>query len=281
MTWWQALILGIVEGLTEYLPVSSTGHLILTAWLLGLGDDPAQWQAAFSFNIVIQLGAIIAVLGLYRQRVWQISKGMVGQDPEGLRLGVLLLLAFLPAAVLGLLLKHWIDAYLNGPWPVVGALFVGAWLMLAVAWRYRQRGEQGRTMAQLTWQMALLIGLAQCVAMWPGTSRSMMTIVAALMLGMKAREAAEFSFLLGLVTLTAATGYEMLKEGQQIIGAFGLTPLLIGLISATLSAAFAVQWFVGFLNRKGLAPFGWYRLALACVVTGLLLAGVLTVPAGL
>ncbi len=278
MDWWQAVILGIVEGLTEYLPVSSTGHLILTAWLMGLGSDAAKWEAAFSFNIVIQIGAIAAVLGLYRVRIMQMLRGIVGKDELGKRLAINLIVAFLPAAALGPLLKGHIHAYLNGPWPVVGALFVGAWLMLVCG----NRNSPGkRDIHHITWRIALLIGFGQCVAMWPGTSRSMMTIVTAMLLGIGAKDSAEFSFLLGLITLTAATSYEMLTEGHTIFTQFGIMPIVIGIFTATICAAVAVKWFVNFLTKYGLAPFGWYRLVLACVVGALLLLNVFTVPAAL
>ena len=209
MDWWQALILGIVEGLTEYLPVSSTGHLILASWGLGLSGETAEAKRAIdSFNIVIQAGAIAAVLGLYRARVAQMCRGIVGKDEAGRRLAINLMIAFLPAAVLGPLLNDTIEQALFKPWPVIGALFVGAWLMLAVAWNQKLlEGRSDLEVEDVTWRIALLIGFGQCVAMWPGTSRSMMTIVAALLLGMRARAAAEFSFLLGLITLGAATCY--------------------------------------------------------------------------
>jgi undecaprenyl-diphosphatase len=275
MTGWEALVLGVIEGLTEYLPVSSTGHLILAAWLLGLGDDPERWRAAFAFNIIIQAGAILAVLGLYRQRILQMLRGLAGRDEAGRRLAWHLILAFLPAAALGPLLDEKIEKYLNGPWPVVGALFVGAWLMLAVAYsrRLNRPGRAERGLDEVNWQIALLIGFGQCVAMWPGTSRSMMTIVTALLLGLRAADAAEFSFLLGLITLSAATGYKALKEGPEMLGQFGVLPIVIGVVAATISAAIAVKWFVAFLNRHGLAPFGWYRVAVAVLLTALLLSG--------
>lgn len=268
MTWWQALILGIVEGVTEYLPVSSTGHLILTAWLLGLDSDPQQAAAVNTFNIVIQAGAILAVLGLYRQRIGRMLAGVMGRDADGRRLAMHLLIAFLPAAVLGPVLNDPIEAYLFKPWPVTGALFVGAWLMFAVAMSRRYRGDEqgGRELEQLTWRIALLIGFGQCIAMWPGTSRSMMTIVAALMLGLRPRAAAEFSFLLGLITLSAATGYKVVFDGAAMLETINLPTFMIGLIAATVSAAVAVRWFVTALVRYGLAPFAWYRLALAGVL---------------
>jgi undecaprenyl-diphosphatase len=279
MQWWQALILGMVEGVTEYLPVSSTGHLILTTWLMGFGSDPAQWQAAFTFNIVIQAGAIAAVLGLYWQRVRQMIHGLLGRDPAGKRLVGHLLLAFLPAAVFGVLLADHIEHYLNGPWPVAMALFAGGCLMLAVGYNPRLRGHAGRSLDDLSWPTVLLIGFGQCLAMWPGTSRSMVTIVAALMLGMRATAAAEFSFLLGLITLGAATAFEAMRGGAMLLQQFSLGYLLLGFAAATVSAGLAVSWLVGFLNRRGVAPFGWYRLIIALLLAVLLWSELLAVPA--
>lgn len=278
MSWWQALVLGVVEGLTEYLPVSSTGHLILVSWLLGLDQDPALKQAVDTFNIVIQFGAIAAVLGLYRQRCLQMLRGLAGRDAAGRKLATNLLLAFLPAAVLGPLLNDPIKAYLFQPPAVIGALFVGAWLMIAVAANHRllARERSGLGLDDVTPRVALLVGFGQCIAMWPGTSRSMMTIVAAMLLGMKPRDAAEFSFLLGLVTLSAATGYDALQGGNQMLHAIGggsvsqgLVVLGVGFLAATVSAALAVEWFVSFLTRHGLAPFGWYRMVLAAALAAL------------
>ncbi len=281
MNWWQALILGIVEGVTEYLPVSSTGHLILVSWMLGLSDDAETWAATNTFNIVIQAGAIAAVLGLYWPRVKQMAVGVLGKDDAGRKLAINLVVAFLPAAVLGPVLADPIEEALFKPWPVVGALFVGAWLMLAVAMsRKLSRSEhKGRGLDDITIPIALLIGFGQCIAMWPGTSRSMMTIVAALMLGLRPRAAAEFSFLLGLITLSAATGYKAVFDGRQMIEQMdGFGPVIIGFVASTISAALAVKWFVAFLTRHGLAPFAWYRLALAIVLGALILAGVFNMP---
>ena len=277
MSWWQALILGVVEGVTEYLPVSSTGHLILVQWLMGLNQDAKTEAAINSFDIIIQAGAIAAVLGLYRQRVLQMARGLIGRDPAGLRLAINLVLAFLPAAVLGLLFHKAIKAHLFSIWPVIGALFVGAWLMLAVAksQRINDLERRGNGIDLIDWRMAMLIGFGQCIAMWPGTSRSMMTIVAALMLGIRRKDAAEFSFLLGLITLGAATCYEGYKEGAQVLDHLGAEALAIGFVASTISAALAVRWFVAFLTRYGMAPFGWYRLAIAAVLSVLVWVGLL------
>jgi len=279
MTWWQAIILGIVEGLTEFLPVSSTGHLILTAWLLGLSDDPVQWDATFAFNIVIQIGAIAAVLGLYRMRVLQMCKGIAGHDPVGKKLALNLILAFVPAAVLGPLLDDKIETYLNGPWPVVGALFIGGVAMVLLGKHLRKDHDKRFAIDDVTWKIALLVGIGQCFAMWPGTSRSMMTIITAILLGMRVKDAAEFSFLLGLITLSAATGYKLVKNGDELFAVVGIMPLALGTLFATISAALAIKWFVAFLNKRGLTPFGWYRIALSVLVGALLLSGMLTVPA--
>ncbi len=280
MSWWQALVLGIVEGVTEYLPISSTGHLILVSWALGLTETVDQEKAVNAYNIVIQAGAIIAVLGLYRQRVWQMVRGVCGRDPQGWQLARNLILAFLPAAVLGPLLADVIKLHLFRPWPVIAALFVGAWLMIVVDYRRRRAGTQkeGADLDGITWRVALLIGFAQCMAMWPGTSRSMVTIVAALLVGLSPRAAAEFSFLLGLITLSAATGYEVVFDGAQMIEHIDLIAVAIGFVAAALSAAVAIKWFVSALVRYGLAPFGWYRLGLTIAVAALILTGVMAMP---
>jgi undecaprenyl-diphosphatase len=278
MQWWQAVVLGIVEGVTEYLPVSSTGHLILASWIMGFGDDAARWQAIFTFNIVIQAGAIAAVLILYWQRVRQMIDGLLGRDPGGKRLVGHLLLAFLPAAVFGVLLADYIEYYLNGPWPVVLALFAGGCLMLAVGYSTRFRGYAGQGLDDLHWSTALLIGGAQCLAMWPGTSRSMVTIVAALLLGLRITAAAEFSFLLGLITLGAATAFEAMRGGGMLLQQFSPGALLLGFATATVSAALAVSWLVGFLNRRGIAPFGWYRLGIAVLLAVLWWSNMLAMP---
>jgi len=278
LEWWHAVLLGIVEGVTEYLPVSSTGHLILTSSLLGL-DGPAQRASLAAFEIVIQGGAILAVLGLYRERVAQMLRGLVGRDPAGRALLFHLLLGFLPAALLGPLLDDPIDAHLFRPLPVLAALLVGGLWMI---WLGRARpGGGGRGIDSIDWRTALAIGLFQCVAMWPGTSRSMMTIAGGVLLGLGVRDAAEFSFLLGLPTLGAACGYKLLKNllaahagaGPNLFVALGPLPVALGFAVAALSAALAVRWLVGFLQRSGLAPFGWYRIALAALLAALAWSG--------
>jgi undecaprenyl-diphosphatase len=155
-------------------------------------------------------------------------------------------------------------------------LFLGGWLMLVVAWNQGLLSQRAaKDLDDVDWKIALLIGFGQCFAMWPGTSRSMMTIVAALLLGLRSKAAAEFSFLLGLITLTAATGYAAMKGGAEMVEQLGWLNLALGFVAATISAAFAVKWFVAFLTKHGLGPFGWYRLALAVVLALLILSGVM------
>lgn len=279
MSWWQAIVLGIVEGLTEYLPVSSTGHLLVTQELLGIGTgSQAARDAADAYAICIQAGAIVAVLGLYFSRVRQMTRGIVGRDAAGLKLTVNLLAGFLPAAVVGLVMKDWVKAYLFGPWPIVAAWFVGGVAILLVAYGSRHRiaeGRRGLGLDDLGWRMALVVGFAQCIAMWPGVSRSLITIVGGVLVGLSLSAAVEFSFLLGVVTLGAATVWDAREHGAVMLNQYGLAIMAMGFAAALLSAAAAVKWMVAYLNRHGLGLFGWYRVAAAAIVAGLLVAGAL------
>lgn len=287
MELWQAIILGLVEGITEYLPVSSTGHLILAQSLMGIGVDEESKRAVDAFMIVIQGGAILAVLGLYRARVLQMLRGLIGRDRAGLRLAINIIVAFAPAAAVGPFIADTIQEELFFAGPVLAALALGGVFMIALdRWRLSDRGDapgagSGMTLDELSWRGALLIGVMQAVAMWPGTSRSMMTITGGVVVGLRPRDAAEFSFLLGLPTLGGACAYTLAKDiadnGQaDTLLSLGLGSVIAGLLVATISAAAAVKWLVGFLNRHGLEPFGWYRLALAAVLGGLWVAGIVT-----
>jgi undecaprenyl-diphosphatase len=277
MDWWQALVLGLVEGLTEYLPVSSTGHLLLTQRLMGIG----QTEVSDAFAISVQGGAIVAVLGLYFRRVRQMAFGVFGKDPEGARLAAAVVAAFLPAAVVGLLLEKPIKQFLFGAefglWPVVFAWFVGGAAILVVGWARRRSGagRPGMPLGALGLRMALVIGFAQCLAMWPGVSRSLVTIVGGVLVGLGLPAAVEFSFLLGVVTLGAATAYDLVRHGQAMLAEYGAATLLTGFLAAWISAVLAVRWMVGYLNSHGMALFGYYRIGLALVVAALLASGFL------
>ncbi|MDY7103620.1 MAG: undecaprenyl-diphosphate phosphatase [Actinomycetota bacterium] len=269
----DALLLGVVEGITEYLPVSSTGHLTVVQRLLGIGNTEADKAAADAYAICIQAGAILAVLGLYRERVGSVILGVVGRDPQGFRLAQVLIAAFTPAAAIAFVFEDAIKDNLFGIAPVVAAWAVGGVAILVIAPRV---WGGARRIEELTIRDGLIIGFAQVLALWPGTSRSLVTILAAGALGVKARDAVELSFILGLMTLGAATIYEGIGEGTNIVDTFGIVSPVVGLLAAWVSAIVAVRWMVDYLNRNGMAVFGWYRLGIAAVVGALLLAGVVS-----
>lgn len=290
----DAIVLGVVEGVTEFLPVSSTGHLIIVSRVLGLesekpltdhhgrplwfrppsakhpGGIPLTLKlAADTYNIVIQFGAIAAVAILYWRQLISMVMGLLGQDPAGRRLLLNLLIAFLPAAVIGLLAKDWIDRNLFSVGAVIIALAAGAGLMFfAESWRRRtfksRPADDG--LDRLAPHQAAGIGLLQVFSLWPGTSRSMTTIVGGYFAGLEPKRAAEFSFLLGFVTLSAATLYKSYQGGAAMIQVFGWPHVLLGAVVAAVTAALAVRWLVGWLTRHGLAGFAYYRLVLAAVL---------------
>jgi undecaprenyl-diphosphatase len=272
MNWWQSLILGIVEGLTEYLPVSSTAHLLLAERIMGIEKGPAS----DAFAICIQSGAIVAVLGIYSRRVWEMILGLCGRNPQGLRLAIRIILAFLPAMVFGVLLSDRIKQHLFHLWPICAAWFVGGLVILAFAEWMRRRPNTGRALSQLSLTGAIVIGLVQCLGMIPGTSRSLATLLGGLLVGLNMAAALEFSFLLGLVTLTAATVHDGYEHGSAMMAAYGPAVLIIGFAAAAIAAIVAVKAMIAFLNRGGLAVFGWYRIALAVAVSVLLLTGKLS-----
>jgi undecaprenyl-diphosphatase len=287
---WQAVVLGLVEGITEYLPISSTGHLILASALMGL-NTPDQKDAVDDFNIVIQGGAILAVLGLYWPRVRQMVRGLMGKDAAGFKLLMNLFIAFLPSAVIGLMINKWVKSQLFYPGPVLAAVLLGGIYMIAMdQWRTGRFGlrrfeGKEKDITELSPIDALLIGFMQTIAMWPGTSRSMMTITGGMLVGMRPRQAAEFSFLLGLPTLGAATLYDLFKNikhahetgGQNLFQQLGVLPVLVGIAVAAVSAAIAVKWLVAFLTKHGLTAFGVYRILLFAVLALFIWKGVLKI----
>ena len=263
---WQAIVLGLVEGLTEYLPISSTGHLILAERALGIGND----ESSRAFAICIQAGAIAAVLGLYFPRVKAMAAGFVRRDAAGRRLLANLAVAFLPAAVVGVSAEKWIDAHLFGLWPVVAAWLAGGAAILA--WD-RGRPSGSCELESMSPRVALLIGFGQCLALWPGVSRSLATIAGGLVLGLSMSAAVEFSLLLGLATLLAATAHTGLHHGGAMLGDYGLPSLALGFGVAFASAWLAVKWMVGWLRGHGLRAFGYYRVVLALLVAAALALG--------
>ncbi len=283
LTWWKAAILGIVEGVTEYLPISSTGHLLITARILDLPDakGSAGLEAVNTYAIAIQFGAILAVVGLFWRRFVEMVQGLFGRNPEGRHLLITLVIAFVPSAALGVLFDDKIEEALFGPWPVIAAWVVGGALILVLerTGRIPDRGvpaEVGHSrLAAITYQQALIIGLAQCAALWPGTSRSLATILGALLVGVAMPVAVEFSFLLGFATLSAATGYKLLTDGGTLVDQFGVATPLIGAGFAFVSAVLAIKWLVGYLERHDLSIFAWYRFAVAGLAVVLIATSVI------
>jgi len=269
----DALVLGVVEGVTEFLPVSSTGHLLVAQRALGLGDD----EVAHAYAICIQLGAILAVTLLYGRRIRQVVSGVAGRDPAGRRLAVALTVAFLPAAVVGLTFQAPIEEQLFGVWPIIAAWITGG---LGILLWERSRpvlpsraGQPLRALEDVGWRTALFIGVFQCLALWPGTSRSLVTILGAALAGLALPAAIEFSFLLGALTLTAATVYKGVELGPEMLAAYGAGPLLLGGAAAAVSAALAVRWMVAWLSRHGLSLFAWWRIAAGVLTALAVLAG--------
>ena len=263
----DAVLLGLIEGLTEWLPISSTGHLAVAQSLLGIRGDSAT-----SYAIAIQAGAIFAVLGLYRQRFMSMVQGLRHRDAAGRHTLTALGLSCLPAIVVGLVFGDVIKARLFGPRPVIAAWLIGGIAILVFA-RRRSNPEKGAPLTALTHPQALVIGLAQVVALWPGTSRSLVTILAAQAVGLTLSAAVEYSFLLGFFILGGATAYEVLTSGGQMVEDFGVAVPLVGLGVAFLAAAVAMRWMVAYLASHGLGVFGWYRISAAVALSVLVATG--------
>jgi undecaprenyl-diphosphatase len=276
LTAWKAIILGIVEGITEYLPISSTGHLVVTEKLLDVGQIKATEDAADTYAITIQAGAILAVVVLYWNRLLAMGRGLVGRDADGRNVLQATIIAFVPAAFIGVVLEAPIKDRLFGTGPIIAAWIVGGIVILLVARPLQARAEaRGVPLEGITVRTAMIVGVAQCLALWPGTSRSLVTILAALLAGLTVPAAVEFSFLLGLLTLSAATAYDALRHGPELLDVYGFTNPALGFVVAFVAAFFAVRWLVQYLERHGIAIFGWYRLGIAALALVLVATGAL------
>ncbi|MCA8953499.1 MAG: undecaprenyl-diphosphate phosphatase [Planctomycetes bacterium] len=254
----DAILLGLVEGVTEFLPVSSTGHLIVAQRLLGLGADAANNV----FAVGIQIGAITAILVLYWRRLLEALRTCLRRSPPGRRkLLWQIAVAAVPAVVLGLLADDWIDEHLFSSRVVATTMVVGGILLLLLERLLRNRGAGQQDLAAMSYVTALGIGMFQCLALVPGTSRSAATIAGAMLLGMSRTTAAEFSFLVGLPILYGAGFYKLAKGGGALLGGEALVPFLVGTAVSFVSALLVVGPFVAFLRRHTFAPFAWYRIA--------------------
>ena len=252
----KSAVMGVVEGLTEFLPVSSTGHLILAASLLDFHERSVK-----VFEITIQTGAILAVIWQYRVRLAATALG-IARDRVGQRFALNLLIAFTPAAVIGLLLGPWIKSNLFQPLAVAAAFIAGGVIILWVERRGGLTGRPHRVQAvdEITPFDALKIGLAQCAALIPGTSRSGATIIGAMIFGLSRPTATEFSFHLGIPTLIAAAGYSLWQD-RASLGAADIPLFLTGLVFAFASALACIRWLIRYVSSHDFAPFGWYRIA--------------------
>jgi undecaprenyl-diphosphatase len=254
----SALILGIVEGLTEFLPISSTGHLILAGELLGASDE--RWSV---FNIVIQTGAMLAVVWEYRARFFKVDLALYRN----------LVVAFIPAAVLGLAFSKYIKSTLFHAVPVALAFIVGGVIILLVERRtFTPRVDSTRDM---TWRDALKVGIAQCFALIPGTSRSGATIIGGMLFGLSRKSATEFSFFLAVPTLVAAGGYDLLKN-RELLTASDVPIFGVGALTAFVSAFVVIRWLIRYVATHDFKPFAWYRIVFGLVVLGTYYSGWIT-----
>lgn len=260
------ILLGIVEGLTEFLPVSSTGHLVLASELLGY--DAAYWA---TFNIIIQLGAILAVVVLYWRTFWGVAAGLFGRDAQSWRFAVNLLLAFMPSALFGYLLSDQFEMLLGAPMVVAVALVAGGIAILLIERLVGIGRISG--VANIPFARAIGIGLIQCIAMIPGVSRSGATIMGAVALGLDRRTAAEFSFFLAVPTMLGATTLEVVKHHEALAASpVDWGDIALGFAVSFLVAIVVIKWFVGLVSRRGFAPFAWYRIAAGLIAMAWLLA---------
>jgi undecaprenyl-diphosphatase len=253
----KALVLGVVEGLTEFLPISSTGHLILAGDLLGFSDEKAK-----IFNVAIQTGAMFAVVWEYRAKFAHVLARML-TEPAAQRFVANVAVAFVPAAILGLLFARYIKAWLFKPVPVAIAFIVGAFVILWAERRnHRVRVESADDM---TWKDALKVGIAQCFALIPGTSRSGATIIGGMLFGLSRRAATEFSFFLAVPTLIAAGAYDFWKH-RDLFSVQDLEMLGVGLVAAFVSAFLCIRWLLRYVASHDFTPFAWYRIAFGVAV---------------
>jgi undecaprenyl-diphosphatase len=255
----KVVVLGVVEGLTEFLPISSTGHLIIAGQLLGFDDEKAK-----VFDIFIQSGAMMAIVWEYRARFARVLSGFAG-DLVARRFVINLAIAFMPAAILGLAFAAEIKKHLFHAVPVAIAFIVGGLIILWVERRPRQAAARIAEVDQMTWKDALKVGFAQAVALVPGTSRSGATIIGGMLFGLSRRAATEFSFFLAVPTLVAAGAYDLYKH-RALLDVADLAPFSLGLAVSFTSAFICVRWLLRYIATHDFGLFAWYRIAFGIVV---------------
>jgi len=266
----EATLLGAVEGVTEFLPVSSTAHLAVVERLFGMARGAEERAVLDSYLVVVQGGAILAVAWLYRRRL---TAMVFRPGAGGRRILAAVMVASAPAGAAGLVVGDLVKRRLFDPAPIALAWLVGGVAILIVA--KRVAGRPGRPLESIGWGAAGMVGVAQCLALWPGTSRSLVTILAGVLAGLSLAAAVELSFLLGFVTLLGASGLETLRHGSDVITTLGWAGPLVGAAVAFVTAVVAIRGMVGLLNRRDLRPFGYYRIGAAATTAGLIAAGIL------
>ena len=285
-TYGRALVTGTVEGITEYLPVSSTGHMIISDRMLGVSNDPnvtvsgltdrkgrpiSLARIADDYIVIIQIGAILAVFVAFFGRIRTLLAGLCRGDRRSLDLATAIIVAFIPAALLGFLFKDAITAYLFSVEVVAAALVVGGIVILVAEHLLpKKSSESADEVSAISWGAALTVGLCQCFALIPGTSRSLATILGGRVAGLSHGAATEFSFLVGLLTLSAASIYKMWALGPALTQVYPAGPASVGLLVAALTAFVSVKWLVGYVSRHGLGVFAWYRIALGGAILAFL-----------
>jgi len=258
---WKAIILGIVEGLTEFVPVSSTGHLLLCEKWMRINLDEPFWKM---FTVVIQFGAILAVVVYFRHKIVQLISGSISGNTVSQRVSMMVIIGTIPVLVAGYLLHHWVESKMEKPLPIAVALLAGGLIMMAVEWA--RPGANTQRVEHMSWGQAIGIGLAQILAViFPGTSRSGATIIAGMIGGLSRPAAAEFSFLLAIPAMAAASGYKLLKGAHGMSGG-QTTLLLVGTLVSFLVAWAVIAIFMGYIRRRTFTPFGVYRIALGILV---------------
>jgi undecaprenyl-diphosphatase len=260
---WKTVLIGVVEGLTEFLPVSSTGHIILAEEVLNFQGPPGK-----VFEIVIQLGAILAVCYLYRVKIWETITGVLKREPRALRFAGAVIVAFLPAAIVGVAAHKYIKALLGSPVVVAVALIVGGFAILVIE-RYALR-PRTKSLDDIGFRTALFVGICQCLAMVPGVSRSGATIMGARVFRVDRATAAEFSFFLAIPTMLGAAVYDLYKNWSTLDW-HGSGLIAVGFVTAFVSALFVVRAFVRFISRHGFGVFAYYRIAIGALALVLLL----------
>jgi len=276
----RAIVTGLVEGVTEYLPVSSTGHMIISDAVMGVDKSSTQVEAsvvdrkgrrlslekiADDYIVIIQLGAILAVLFIFYQRMSSVVVGIFKGNRSSILLALAILIAFLPAAIIGLLIKDYIPFDVT---IVALALIIGGFVIFLAEEKLPKIPSDNSGELNVTPQQAVWIGLCQCVALIPGTSRSLATILGGRWAGLSSAVATEFSFLVGFVILSAASVYKMYSLGPALFKVYPIGNASLGLLVAAVAAFISVKWMIGFVMRRGLKPFAWYR-----IIAGLLLLG--------